>query len=68
LKQRGDLPNDAKIGGDIGIHGPPVRLDEEAKATLKEHDWTLGCVALNEDEITEVARLVRDGTVVDIED
>lgn len=68
LKKRGDLPSSARIGGDIGIHGPPVSLSEGVKSSLKEHDWTAGCIAVNEDEITEIARLVRDGTIVDIED
>lgn len=68
LKARGDLPANARIGGDIGIHGPPVALDESTKAKLKSTDWTAGCIAVNEDEIVEVARLVRDGTIVDIED
>jgi murein L,D-transpeptidase YafK len=67
-KARGDFPSSARIGGDIGIHGPPVSMSEGAKTTLKEHDWTAGCIALDEDEIVEVARLVRDGTVVDIEE
>jgi murein L,D-transpeptidase YafK len=66
-KSRGDLPPSAKIGSDIGIHGPPVSLNEAARAHLKERDWTAGCVAVDDDEITEIARLVRDGTVVDIE-
>lgn len=68
LKERGALPPAARIGGDIGIHGPPTSMSEGVKAMLKEHDWTAGCIAVNEDEITEVARLVRDGTVVDIEE
>jgi murein L,D-transpeptidase YafK len=68
LKARGDLPKSARIGGDIGIHGPPVSMSDGAKATLKERDWTAGCIAVNEDEITAIAHLVRDGTVVDIED
>lgn len=68
LKRSGQLPADATIGGDIGIHGPPVRLAGPVKASLKAFDWTLGCIALDEDEIDEVSRLVKDGTVVDIED
>lgn len=68
LKQSGELPKEARIGGDVGIHGPPVSLDDELKSSLKEHDWTLGCIAVNDDEISDVARLVRDGTPVDIED
>jgi murein L,D-transpeptidase YafK len=68
LKARGDLPASARIGGDIGIHGPPVALAGVLKSTLKLVDWTAGCIAVDEDEIAEVARLVRDGTVVDIEE
>src|ERR1041384_6616281 len=26
LKAKGELPKDATIGGDIGIHGPPVKV------------------------------------------
>jgi L,D-peptidoglycan transpeptidase YkuD (ErfK/YbiS/YcfS/YnhG family) len=35
---------------------------------MKLSDWTAGCIAVDDDEISEVARLVKDGTVVDIED
>jgi murein L,D-transpeptidase YafK len=61
LKKEGALPDGARIGGDIGIHGgtPP---------TLKGRDWTAGCVAVEDDEIVEIAKLVPDGVVVDIED
>ena len=61
LKKEGALPDGAKIGGDIGIHGgtPP---------TLKGHDWTAGCVGVEDEEIVEIAKLVPDGVVVDIED
>jgi murein L,D-transpeptidase YafK len=68
LKQRGELPKDARIGGDIGIHGPPVSTPEPMKSALKAHDWTAGCIAVDDHEISEIARLVRDGTPVDIED
>jgi hypothetical protein len=68
LKERGELPKSARIGGDIGIHGPPVSLGEVTKRLLKASDWTAGCIAVNEDEIIEIARLVPDGTTVDIED
>lgn len=68
LKEIGEISKQAKIGGDIGIHGPPVSLADDLKPSLKEHDWTAGCIAVDEDEIAAVARLVRDGTTVDIED
>ena len=62
----GVLPKTARIGGDIGIHGsPPAR---EWKGVHKQSDWTLGCVALDDDEIKEIAGAVRVGTVVEIDD
>ena len=61
LKKEGALPDGATIGGDIGIHGgtPP---------TLKGRDWTAGCVGVEDEEIVEIAKLVPDGVIVDIED
>lgn len=67
-KASGALDKSARIGGDIGIHGPPVAIPEPLKSALKLGDWTAGCIAVNDDEITEISRLVKDGTVVDIED
>lgn len=66
LKRSGALPKDATIGGQIGIHGSPSNPD--LKADHKATDWTLGCVALDDDEIAELAKRVKDGTPVDIED
>jgi murein L,D-transpeptidase YafK len=65
LKKEGKLDKNATIGGDIGIHGIG---DPRWSGIHKLTDWTLGCIALDDDEITEVAGLVNDGTVVDIED
>ena len=66
LKASGELPKDATIGGDIGIHGAPPQA--QWKAVHKLADWTLGCIAVDDAEIDEVASLVKDGTVVDIDD
>ena len=60
-KRAGELPAGATIGGDIGIHGG-------TPASLRGEDWTLGCVAVDDDEILAIARLVPDGVIVDIED
>jgi murein L,D-transpeptidase YafK len=67
-RERGELSASAKIGGDIGIHGPPVALSREQKSTLNDSDWTAGCIAVDEGAISEIGSLVRDGTIVDIED
>jgi murein L,D-transpeptidase YafK len=64
LKKKGDLPKNATIGGDIGIHGEPPEAKPFKKADYKSH----GCVVLEDAEIDQVARMVADGTAVDIED
>lgn len=66
LKRAGTLPKDATIGGDVGIHGsPPQKVWKPLHKTV---DWTLGCVAVDDDEIEAIAKRVAVGTVVDIED
>lgn len=64
LKQKGDLPKTATIGGDIGIHGEPPEAKPFRKVEYQSH----GCVVLEDAEIDQVARLVPDGAAVDIED
>jgi len=66
LVASGELPKDARVGGDIGIHGAPPQ--PQWKSIHKTVDWTLGCVALDDAEIDEVGALVADGTPVDIVD
>ncbi len=67
-KRAGELDASAKIGGDIGIHGPPRSVPVPLRAAMKVSDWTAGCIAVDDDEISEIARQVKDGTPVDIED
>ena len=65
LKRRGKIPRGHGIGSDIGIHGTG---HADWNGVHKEHDWTFGCVALDDDEIDEIARLVKDGTRIVISD
>jgi murein L,D-transpeptidase YafK len=65
LKQRGEIPPGRGVGHSIGIHGAG---GDEYAGTHKQTDWTLGCIALDDDEIDEVARLVKDGTKIVITD
>jgi murein L,D-transpeptidase YafK len=52
-------------GGDIFIHGLPNGRGWIGKAhTL--HDWTLGCIAVTDEEIEEIWRMVPDKTLVEI--
>jgi murein L,D-transpeptidase YafK len=58
-KAAGQLPETAKIGGDIGIHGT-----HDPSMNLRNEDWTLGCVSLLNKHIEEIYPLVNDDTLV----
>ncbi|WP_298301883.1 L,D-transpeptidase family protein [uncultured Erythrobacter sp.] len=49
-------------GGDIFIHGQPNQL----VSGRMRGDWTDGCIALSNDEIEELWRIVPDGTPIEI--
>jgi len=54
-------------GGMIMIHGQPNYIT--SKRILKEYegrDWTDGCIAVTNEEIDEIWRLVKDGTPIHI--
>lgn len=53
-------------GGDIMIHGLPNGMGMVGKVHLL-HDWTNGCVAVTNEEIEELWKLVPDHTKVKIE-
>jgi murein L,D-transpeptidase YafK len=65
LKRRGEVPEGHGVGNGIGIHGTGHK---DWNGVHKEHDWTFGCVALDDDEIDEVAALVKNGTRIVITD
>jgi murein L,D-transpeptidase YafK len=52
-------------GGDIMIHGLPNGMGLLGR-TMQGNDWTAGCVAVTNDEIEEIWRVVADGTPVEI--
>jgi murein L,D-transpeptidase YafK len=52
-------------GGEIMIHGVPNRWRWLSFA-FQHIDWTKGCIAVKDDEIEEIWRLVPNGTVVEI--
>jgi len=61
-KKQGQIPLEAQIGGDIGIHG----TDDELKNLLREN-WTEGCIALRNRDVEEIYHLVRPGSLVVIQ-
>lgn len=60
-KRAGLIPANAKIGGDIGIHGTWPR---ENFAVDYLQSWTLGCIAMRNDHLDELYQLVEVGTKV----
>ena len=52
-------------GGDIMIHGIKNGLSWVG-ASHAEVDWTKGCIAVTDEEMEEIDKLVPDGTIVEI--
>ena len=55
----------ASPGGDIMLHGLPKEYAWVGKAHSL-HDWTDGCVAVADEEMEEIWKLVRVGTPIEI--
>ncbi|MFT5618326.1 MAG: lipoprotein-anchoring transpeptidase ErfK/SrfK, partial [Arenicella sp.] len=62
-KANGTIPQNATIGGEIGIHGVPEGYDH---AIAQKQNWTLGCISLTRPAINEIYNYVKAGTVVEI--
>ena len=52
-------------GGDVMLHGLPKEYAWVGKAHAL-HDWTDGCIAVTNEEMDEIWRLVRVGTPIEI--
>ena len=63
LKKEKRFPHFARIGGDVGIHGQRKGLGWLPHKWL---DWTLGCVAVDNDEIEELYVTVKHGARCEI--
>ena len=51
-------------GGDISIHGLPGY--GYIGPAHRQHDWTYGCIAVTDEEIEEIWKLVDNGTPIEI--
>ncbi len=56
-------PQDTRLGGYIGLHGIG-EVTEEKISIHNRHDWTEGCIALTNEEISELRQFVTIGTPV----
>ncbi|HNW58032.1 MAG TPA: L,D-transpeptidase [Bacteroidales bacterium] len=59
--RQGKIPGDAKIGGEIGIHGVPDGMD--ILIDMK-YDWTEGCISLKTKDINELYYYVNQSTPI----
>lgn len=57
-KAKGIVPNNARIGGAIGIHG--IWQNGDNVIDLK-HNWTDGCVSIKNSDIQQLSKLVKPG-------
>lgn len=58
-KRDGKIPAEAKIGGEIGIHGVPDGMNSLIDL---QYNWTLGCVSLKNKDVEEVYEVVGEET------
>lgn len=49
--RQGKISDNAKIGGEVGIHGVPEGMDYLID---KKYDWTEGCISLKTKDINEL--------------
>ena len=61
LKQKGLIPQNAEIGGDVGIHGIWKGGDEMIEMGI---GWTDGCIALKNKDIDDLYRFLDAGVRV----
>lgn len=62
-KAENRIPKDAKIGGEIGIHGVP---NNKNNLITTKQNWTWGCISLKNDDINELYEIVYDGMKIEI--
>ena len=63
-KLNGEIPKDAKIGGEIGIHGTPKDSDYLIDDKV---NWTWGCVSLKRKDVDEIYPYINESTEIIIE-
>ena len=63
-KKTGEIPQDAAIGGEIGIHGVPKGMN---KLIDLKYDWTLGCISLKNNDVNEIYTYITSETDIIIQ-
>ena len=57
------IPNAAKIGGEIGIHGVP---NNNSSLITERVNWTWGCISLSNDDVNDLYSVVYKGMNIEI--
>lgn len=63
-KSNGEIPKDAKIGGEVGIHGTPEDGDYLINHKV---NWTWGCISLKREDVDEIYPYIKKCTEIIIE-
>lgn len=64
-KARGLIPQNASIGGGVGIHGT---WPHEGYAIDQYQNWTWGCISMKNKDVEELYQMVPVGTTVTIQE
>ncbi len=62
-KSQGKISWFNSIGGEVGIHGVPKGSDEMID---KQQNWTWGCPSLKNQDVNELYKVVKIGTLVEV--
>jgi hypothetical protein len=62
-KLTGELPANATVGGEVGIHGVPEGSDDLIDSRT---NWTLGCISLKNADVDEIYEVMRQGTLIEV--
>lgn len=62
-KKNRTIPADAKIGGEVGIHGVPRGMDFLIDTKT---NWTLGCISLKNNDVDELYPYITAKTIIEI--
>ena len=60
-KRDDKIPKDAKIGGEIGIHGVPKGMDYLIEL---KYNWTLGCISMKNNDVNEIYPYISKSTLI----
>ena len=60
-KLNGEIPKDAEIGGEVGIHG----TSENGEYLIDEKvNWTWGCISLKRNDVDEIYPYINESTEI----